>query len=399
MNRSELDRLIQSQARTALGVPTTPAYVYSERVLRATVRRASAIASYAGCRILYTLKPCGLAAVLRVLAPCVDGFAASSAFEAKLASDLLRSDQTLHCYSPALSIDDMADVLSMVDYLSANSIAQLERALTLDSGGVSIGLRINPEVGFVNDSRYDPCRPHSKLGVPHSTLSGSTGFGGVRNLIKGIHVHNNCESEDLSELALTVHRVFDVPRQLPSLQWVNLGGGYYLGPETDPEPLRAAAGRLTSEYGLTAFIEPGTALVQHSGFLVAEVLDVFKSAGTDVAVLDTSTSHMPEVFEYQYTPSVIGSVEGGEYRTIMAGRTCLAGDILGEYQLTEPARTGRRVAIQDAGSYSQSRAAPFNGVRIPDSYLLTAAGDFELAAAYEYQDFARRNGAIAVATS
>ena len=30
----------------------------------------------------------------------------------------------------------------------------------------STGLRVNPELSFVKDARYDPCRAHSKLGVP-----------------------------------------------------------------------------------------------------------------------------------------------------------------------------------------------------------------------------------------
>ena len=82
-------------------MPVTPAYVYSESVLRRAASLASSVASFAGCKLLYTLKPCGLAGVLDVLSPYVDGFGTSSIFEARLAGATASTEQSIHCYSPA----------------------------------------------------------------------------------------------------------------------------------------------------------------------------------------------------------------------------------------------------------------------------------------------------------
>ena len=412
MENSGTAELISTEALAALNVPETPAYVYSESVLRKAATDALAVASYAGCKLLYTLKPCGLAGVLETLTPHVHGFAASSVFESRLAREVAVEGQTLHCYSPAFSAADMDEVLSMVDYLSVNSVNQLELAASLDLGSVSIGLRVNPEMGFAADARYDPCRPHSKLGIPISDFRRLLGASPIsdkgRSLTEGIHVHNNCESEDLTQLAATVESIEDILRTLDRPAWVNLGGGYYLGPEIDAKPLAQAARKLREEFGVTVFIEPGTALVQQAGMLVSEALDVFESGGKPIAVLDASTSHMPEVFEYGFAPSVSGSFEGGESAMILAGRSCLAGDVFGEYEFREPLRIGDRVAIMDAGSYSHSRAAPFNGIPIPSSYLLREDGGFDRMTAYGYRDFAQRNqlkaghvkhGMVAVATA
>ena len=70
---------------------------------------------------------------------------------------------------------------------------------------------------------------------------------------------------------------------------MNLGGGYYLGPETDTSPLEQVVGRLHSDYGVRVFIEPGTALTQQAGFLVSEALDVFRNDGADIVVMDATT--------------------------------------------------------------------------------------------------------------
>ena len=296
---------MERQATSALNVPTTPAYVYSENLLLTAAERAAEVALYAGCKLLYTLKACALAPVLETLAPWLHGFAGSSVFEVRVAEATARGDQSIHCYSPAYPVQDLEAVLSMADYVSLNSWGQLDEASGLNDGRASLGLRINPEMSFASDSRYDPCRPHSKLGVPLSSLMGVSAA--PRRKIDGVHIHSNCESHDLAELAETVEAMSGFLGRMDGLAWFNLGGGYYLGPQNDPEPLRQIADWLDSDLGLSVFIEPGTALVQEAGFLVTEVLDVFRNGGVEVAILDATTSHLPEVFEYGYRPRVVGA--------------------------------------------------------------------------------------------
>ena len=399
MDHPGIDELVSAEAQAALCVPETPAYVYSESVLRRTASHASSVASNAGCKLLYTLKPCGLVGVLDVLSQYVDGFGTSSIFEARLAGRISSTEQSIHCYSPAFTHGELADVLATADYVSLNSFSQLELAVSLGRGTPSVGLRINPELGFAADERYDPCRPHSKLGVPLSDFDRLFDPFMHDQTIEGIHVHSNCESDDLGQLEATVDLLQGMLGKLERLAWVNLGGGYYLGPEVDVRPLERATRLLVEQFGVTVFIEPGTALVQQAGMLITEILDVFESNGKSVAVMDTTTSHMPEVFEYEFAPSVSGPVEGDKVATILAGRSCLAGDVFGEYSFRDPLQIGERVAIMDAGAYSQSRAAPFNGIPTPSSYILSEEGSFELAASYEYRDFASRNGMAAVASA
>ncbi len=389
-----IDESTIDDALSALNSPTTPAYVYSERGLLTAAAQSSDVAAFVGCALLYTLKACALAPVLETLAPSVDGFAASSVFEARLARQSLRLDQSLHCYSPAFSPQDMADAMALSDFVSLNSLYQLRMAEDLRPDGVSLGLRVNPELRFAADARYDPSRPNSKLGAPLSMLADLLPRYADGSAIAGIHMHNNCESSDMSELTMTAEKAMAAASLLHDVEWINLGGGYYFDTDSDAEPLRSVIERITERFGATVFLEPGTGLVQQAGFLVTEILDVFETQGADVAVLDASTSHMPEVFEYDFTPAVVGPELGAGRKTILAGRSCLAGDMFGEYDFGERVERGQRVVILDAGSYAHSRAASFNGIPIPDAYMLKADGSFLPSSSFQYADFSRRNGAF-----
>ncbi len=394
MDATEFDLLIETQAKRALNVPSTPAYVYSESVLQTAARQAATIAIQANCELLYTLKACAIAPVLESLAPFIRGFAASSVFEARVAKSVKLHNHSLHCYSPAYPRSDMEATLTIADYVSLNSFTQLETALSLNAEATSLGLRVNPELSFALDYRYDPSRPRSKLGAPLSSLEK---IPRMPESMQGIHIHNNCESDDLRQLALSADAITGVISGMDNPRWVNLGGGYYLGPETDPAPLIQAADRLRSEFGVRVFIEPGTALTQQAGFLVSETLDAFPNDGADIVVLDTSTSHMPEVFEYQYAPPVTAETEEGRHPVHLVGRSCLAGDTFGEYGFSATPRIGERVAIMNAGSYSHSRAVPFNGIPVPSVYMLREDGSFDLAAGYDYDQFSARNGVTPIA--
>ena len=127
-------------------------------------------------------------------------------------------------------------------------------------------------------------------------------------------------------------------------------------------PLSEAASLIRDRYRAEVVIEPGAAFVRDSGYVVASVLDLFASDGKEVAVLDTTVNHMPEVFEYQFRPDVVGHHDAGGYEYVLAGMSCLAGDVFGEYRFDEPLRVGSRIVFSNAGAYTIVKANTFNGI-------------------------------------
>ena len=99
---------------------------------------------------------------------------------------------------------------------------------------------------------------------------------------------------------------------------------------------------------------------------------------------------MPEVFEYDFEPDVIGHEDGAPFRYILAGSTCLPGDVFGDYAFPDPLAVGDRVTFKNAGAYTLTKAHMFNGVDLPAIYALTESGEIQLKKEFGYSTFADR---------
>ena len=372
----------------------TPAFVYDEAAIVGATESIAALARSAGARLLYALKPLSLPGVLDLMTPHVDGFAASSLYECRLAREILGARGTVHITTPGFRPGEMSVIGELCDYIAFNSLSQWTALGRRIGAGPRPGLRVNPGLSFVGDERYDPCRSHSKLGVPLDALAAWAQAAPADAAgLTGLHFHTNCDATSFRPLLETVKHVERaLPDMLEQLQWLNLGGGYDYGRIEDVEPFTRAVTSLTSRHGLEVFIEPGAALVRRAGFLVASVLDVFGRGDKLIAVLDTTVNHMPEVFEYQFTPLVAGTSKARPHRYVLAGCTCLAGDLFGEHAFAEPLRRGDRVIFLEAGAYTQVKWHWFNGVAPPAVHALAADGRISLKKRYDYEDFLRQYG-------
>lgn len=372
-------------------VTTTPAYVFDMERIEGNLAALAAIGRAGQCRVLYAMKALPLGPVLAAAGRQLHGLAVSSLFEARLARETAGDGAELHLTTPGLRAGEFAELAGLCSHVSFNSLSQ-HAGLAGLAAGYSAGLRVNPGLSVAADPRYDPCRPHSQLGVDRQLLMQHLPAG-----IDGLHFHTMFSGRQTAPLLATLAAVEPLLRRHRQLRWLNLGGGYLYPelPATELAPLMAVWQRFREEYGLTIYLEPGKALVGNAGYLLTTVLDRFVSADRPVLVLDTSVNHHPEVFEYQTPPRLLGAVDadgdgdGDGETAILAGSSCKAGDLFGTFRFRRLPDIGERLAFADVGAYSLIKASRFNGYDLPDVWL-AAQGRAALYRQAGYQAFRRQ---------
>lgn len=379
---------------------TTPAFVFDASECRRLACACKQFADACDAKINYSTKALSIRDAIMLLAPWVNGFSVSSIFEARIVRETVGAFVDIDHISPMLSDEYALEVADLCSRVTLNSIAQVDRFARLLSRDCAIGIRVKPPLSFVEDPRYDPCRNGSRLGVPIDQLayemrSSSTRMSGV----SGLHLHINCDSFYLEELRFTAECVVEqLGDVLSRFEWLNLGGGYLFANTGVDKVVAGAIREIAARYGVEIRLEPGAAMVRSAGVLISTVGDIVRVSDRDVAILDTSVNHWPEVFEYQFEPDVRGHVEEGRYEYELAGCSCLAGDVFGIYRFNEPLSVGDRVVFENAGAYSIVKAHMFNGINLPTIYTVTESGELVLTKRFTYEDFASRCGVEARVT-
>ena len=137
---------------------------------------------------------------------------------------------------------------------------------------------------------------------------------------------------------------------------------------------------------MQVYLEPGEAAITESAELVTTVLDVLHNE-IDIAILDASLqAHMPDHLIYGTTPR-LNAPAPGPHRVMIAGRSCLAGDIFGEYALEAPLQVGSEIRIADAAGYTMVNKNWFNGLPMPAIVVRRLDGTLECVRSFAYDDF------------
>ena len=371
----------------------TPAYVLDVAALRRNVATAARVKREAGAKVLLATKAWALPAAFPLLRDVLDGTTASGVYEARLGREEFGGE--VHVYAPAYTEAEIRALVGLSDHIYFNSPAQLARFLPLVRNAPErrkIGIRINP--GYSNatlgGALYDPCARYSRFGTPLDQIDQIPWAE-----IDILHVHALCESLHEGSVGLVRHVARTLGAYVRRVEAVNFGGGHFMNkPGYDVDALIAALREFRAEFGVEVILEPGAGLVVDAGWLVATVLDIHRNE-KEIAILDASAScHMPDVLEVPYTPPVIGAGAPGvhPHDYILAGKTCMTGDIIGEYSFPAPLRVGDRVLFGDLMQYSFVKNTTFNGTPLPDLGILQEDGSYRVLRTFGYDTFRDRLG-------
>lgn len=357
----------------------TPYYLIDKAKLLKNMEKIAYVREHSGAKSLLALKCFATWSVFDLMSEYMDGTTSSSLYEVKLGHDKFPGET--HAYSVAYDDHEIDEVLNNCDKIIFNTINQFQR-FEVQSRNKKRGLRVNPGISTSEFIIADPARPFSRLGEwdPERIEK-------VIDQISGFMFHNNCENGDLERFSGMLDQIeAKFGHLIEKMEWISLGGGIHF--TGDDYPLDAFCARLKSfsdKYGVQVYLEPGEASITKSTTLEVTVLDTLHN-GKDLAIVDSSIeAHMLDLLIYRESARM--SPCDGPFTYQICGKSCLAGDIFGEFNFDHELKAGDRISIEDAGGYTMVKKNWFNGVKMPSIAVKQLDGSIELVREFGYQDF------------
>jgi carboxynorspermidine decarboxylase len=370
---------------------STPTFVLDIPRLRQNLETAKRIREEAGCKILLATKAFAMPAVFPMMQDYLDGTTASGVHETIMGAESFGKE--VHVYNPAYTRDEVERITRLDVHMYFNSVSQFEKYASLaDYNGAKVGLRVNP--GYSNATLggdlYDPCAPGSRFGEVPSKLDQVNW-----DKVDIFHVHALCESMHDGSIGLINHVAENFSTYIKQVKAVNFGGGHFINkPGYDVNALIKAIKAFKARFDVEVILEPGAGLVVNTGELHASVIDLHWNE-KDLAIIDASAStHMPDVLEAPYRPEIVGAGQPGEkaHTYTLGGKTCMTGDVIGEYSFDEPLIPGSRLIFTDQMHYSFVKTNTFNGSPLANLAVRYSDGEIEMLSDFGYEEFRSRLG-------
>ncbi|HEO8743978.1 TPA: carboxynorspermidine decarboxylase [Campylobacter upsaliensis] len=375
----------------------TPAYILEEDKLRKNCELLAKVSEKSGAKVLLALKGFAFSGAMKIVGEYLHGCTCSGLWEAKFAKEFM--DKEIHTFSPAFKDEEFDEIAELSHHIVFNSLHQFHH-FKEKAKAKSLGLRCNPEYSLAPKELYNPCGRYSRLGILSKDLENADLSG-----VSGLHFHALCEesAEALEEVLKAFEAKFG--KWIAGMKWVNFGGGHHITKKGyDVEKLIALCKKFSDKFGVQVYLEPGEAVGWQTGVLVASVIDIVENE-KQIAILDTSSeAHMPDTIIMPYTSEVlnarvlstregeqISSLREGEKAYLLAGNTCLAGDVMGEYAFKNALQRGDKIVFLDQIHYSIVKNTTFNGVILPNLMLYTKEKKLEIVRKFSYEDYAKRN--------
>ncbi|BBB90172.1 MAG TPA: carboxynorspermidine decarboxylase [Methylomusa anaerophila] len=360
----------------------TPYYLIDEKKLLRNLQIIQQVRQLAGAKSVLALKCFSTWCVFDLMRKYMDGTTSSSLFEARLGFE--KFGKETHAYCVGYSREDILAVAEFADKIIFNSVSQLDRYYDI-AKAAKVGLRVNPGISYSHFDLADPARKYSRLGVTDKEVLAKQ----IPRL-SGLMFHYNCENDDFETFVRQLDTIGGCyGDMLKQVQWVSLGGGLYFTKEGYPlEKFSKKLADFAGEFNVEIYLEPGESAITGCAELVTSVVDLVHNE-MDIAIVDASVEgHMPDLLIYRLPAKIEASGRGDHnHKYMVAGRSCLAGDVFGTFHFKDKLEIGSEIRFADAAGYTMVKKNWFNGLQMPAVAVRRLDGTIEVRRKFSYADF------------
>lgn len=355
----------------------TPVYVYSARAIRHAYQAIDgAFAEYPHA-IHYALKANSTLAIVRLLRSLGSRADANSGGEVAVALRAGFDPKDIVLTGVGKTRDELEmAIVKGVGTINAESAGELDRIAELSRGMnrvARVALRVNPDIDAQTHAHISTALKSSKFGVPlHEARAIYADRRRLASLrFVGVHIHIGSQITSVEPLRRAANALVSLAMDLTEdgfdIEHVDLGGG--LGIAYDGQAALTPAGYAAAvvpelkRIGLPVVLEPGRAVVGHSGALVSRVVDVKRNPdGRQFAVLDAGMTELmrPALYKSFHRIVPVWPRDAAETAWDVVGPICESSDVFARDRLLPELRVNDVVALLDTGAYGAVMASNYN---------------------------------------
>ena len=287
-------------------------------------------------------------------------------------------------------------------FINIDSIFDIEHIhrVTKENGkGVSVFIRVNPEVDPQVHPYITTGKPTSKFGISIREVPEVLGI--LSRLpfltLVGVHCHLGSTIDDVEifvKTAAIMKNEFEMMRSVGfPVQFLNLGGGlgidynHHQDQYPTPTDLVESIKNLLPEDSIL-ILEPGRSIVGNAGVLVCKVIGVKTNEQKNFIVTDGSMTELirPSLYQAYHKIEFIEPVSGKTGVFDIVGPVCESTDFLGNNRILATPPEGAGVVVFDTGAYGYVMSSNYNARTRPPEYLVTGDQLFHIRRAENFDD-------------
>lgn len=405
MHKIETLKFLQHREVPAIAAKFgSPVFVYDLESMKKNYGYFSSIPNAYGLNVRYSVKANPNNTILRIFDQLGAYFDASSTWEAKrLVQAGVAAEKILMTAQEAS--DGWQDLCRLGMAFDAGSLEQLSQYGQAFPGS-EVSLRLNPGFGSGLVKKLTSGGDHSSFGLWYAHLEQALQIAEKHRLtIKRLHFHIGSGHES-TVLETTVTLALDLAERIPSVDILNLGGGYRIAAFNDELGYdhHGMGARISEQFKLFAArtqrrlkleVEPGTALMSLAGSLITRVIDRTNTGddGYQFIKVDGGLTELMRPSYYGARHPLISVSADGKLRNetepyIVCGHCCIAGDnltpVAGNSEDFTPQTLARTeiddfIVVERTGGYAASMCVKnFNSYPEAAEILRTSEGQYSL---------------------
>jgi diaminopimelate decarboxylase len=355
----------------------TPVYVYSAQAIRQAYRAIDAAFVDYPHAIHYALKANSTLALVRLLRSLGSRADANSGGEVAVALRAGFDPKDIVLTGVGKTRDELEMAIGKgLGAINAESAGELDRIAELASGMhrvARVALRVNPDIDAQTHANISTGLKSNKFGVALREARAIYAERRSRSSLRfvGVHIHIGSQITSAEPLRRAAEALVSLAMDLTedgfNIEHVDLGGGlgiaYEGRPMITPKEYAAAVVPELKRLGVPVVLEPGRAVVGHSGALVSRVVDTKRNPdGRQFAVLDAGMTELmrPALYGSFHRIVPVMAREGPETAWDVVGPICESSDVFARDRQLPNLQVNDVVALLDTGAYGAVMASNYN---------------------------------------